>query len=369
MNYFYIYSAGGGAGDWNGVKRVWKTKMPTAFKQNVLLKFGDVYFNHASARNLIKPSNWTGVDNLRQWLAENVNDEEVQTKTDILLDCGTSKIVNYIATQLTAHPDQIIERFDQLVMDQGILEKYAQVVKKSQIKEVVTLDIPNTFKIRTQSQATRTNHFDASHQGQLLKLSASYANDLHKRLGDDAGAVMTTINGSWTPAQVEEYLSLLSYTPTKLAIGGLTGAGSSLIDFINKLNQIVPFYGLQRLHLLGAGGIKSARTIKSVYNGANVSVDNSTPMNRAIDGSTNGKTNSGYFDYETCGLTRINPGTVEGILKLHENADQPLFTQEDMKYVLQQILLHQSGKSSQTTYDARAMLAIHNHDVFRRNAL
>ena len=28
MKFYFIYSAGGGAGDWNGVKRVWAESMP-----------------------------------------------------------------------------------------------------------------------------------------------------------------------------------------------------------------------------------------------------------------------------------------------------------------------------------------------------
>ena len=55
MRYFFIYSAGGGAGDWNGLKRIWVSDMPIVLKENILLKFGDVFFNHASLNNLIKP--------------------------------------------------------------------------------------------------------------------------------------------------------------------------------------------------------------------------------------------------------------------------------------------------------------------------
>jgi hypothetical protein len=369
MNYFYIYSAGGGAGDWNGIKRIWKTKMPPAFKQNVLLKFGDVYFNHSSSRNLIKPRYWQSTNDIRQWLSDNVNDPDIHTKTDILLDCGTSKIVNFVATQISSSPDLIIKNFDYLINHYGILDKYADVIKHSKIKEAVTLDIPNSFKIRTQSQTTKTLHFDSSHQAQLLTLSAAYANGLYQRLDKDASAIMTTINGSWTVPHIESYLSLLDYSPVKIAVGGITGAGASLTGFINQLNHILPFNQLDRIHFLGAGGIKSARIIKSIYNGANASVDNSTPMNRAIDGSTNGASQSGYFDYETCGLTRINPSTAQAVLSLHRNADQPLFSMAGMEDVVDKILLHQSGNSSEETYNARATLSIHNHDVFRRNAI
>ena len=42
MKFYFIYSAGGGAGDWNGVKRVWAESMPHHLKSRILLKFGDV---------------------------------------------------------------------------------------------------------------------------------------------------------------------------------------------------------------------------------------------------------------------------------------------------------------------------------------
>lgn len=43
MRFYFIYSAGGGAGDWNGVKRVWNDWMPEYMKSRILLKFGDVF--------------------------------------------------------------------------------------------------------------------------------------------------------------------------------------------------------------------------------------------------------------------------------------------------------------------------------------
>lgn len=368
MNYFYIYSAGGGAGDWNGIKRVWKSKMPPAFKQNVLLKFGDIYFNHASNQNLVKPRAWRTVDDIRSWLSTNVQDQDVISKTDILLDCGTSKIVNYVATQTTSDPELIMQKFDELITAHRILDKYADVIKKSFIKEAVTFDIPNTFKIRTQSRVTRTIHFNASHSPKLLILSSAYANGLYDRLDRDSSALMTTIHGSWSVDEITKYLSLLKYVPKKIAVGGLTNS-SNLDEFIHTLNKILPFSQLDRVHFLGAGGIKSSQIIKSIYNGANASVDNSTPMNRAIDGNTTGTSQSGYFDYTSHALLRISLSTISNILNKHKRAYQPLFSLSDMNQILDQILLHQSGHSSEKTYNARAMLSIHNHDVFRRNAI
>ena len=52
MKYYFIYSAGGGAGDWNGIKRVWKEDMPEKLKSNILLKFGDIFFNHKSSTSI-----------------------------------------------------------------------------------------------------------------------------------------------------------------------------------------------------------------------------------------------------------------------------------------------------------------------------
>lgn len=37
MKFYFIYSAGGGAGDWNGVKRVWAESMPHHLKSRILL--------------------------------------------------------------------------------------------------------------------------------------------------------------------------------------------------------------------------------------------------------------------------------------------------------------------------------------------
>ena len=42
MDFYFVYSSGGGAGDWNGVNRMWNQFMPDYFKENLLIKFGDI---------------------------------------------------------------------------------------------------------------------------------------------------------------------------------------------------------------------------------------------------------------------------------------------------------------------------------------
>ena len=71
MKFFFVYSSGGGAGDWNAIDRIWLNHMPQYFKDNLLIKFGDIFFNHRSSRSLIKPQYWANVDNARDWLIKN----------------------------------------------------------------------------------------------------------------------------------------------------------------------------------------------------------------------------------------------------------------------------------------------------------
>ena len=74
MNFYFVYSSGGGAGDWNGVNRMWNKFMPKYFKENLLIKFGDIFFNHKGLRSLLKPRNWKNIDNARDWLIEKTGD-------------------------------------------------------------------------------------------------------------------------------------------------------------------------------------------------------------------------------------------------------------------------------------------------------
>jgi len=369
MKYYFIYSAGGGAGDWNGVKRIWRDKMPTILKERVLLKFGDLFFNHASLSTLIKPTLWNNVTDMRSWLSNAVNDPFVMSGTRILLDSGTSKIVNFIAHNNSSSPNKIIEEFHNIVNKLKILEKYAKVIESSNIDEAVTFDVPNPFKIRTQSKITATAFFNDSHHNILIKRSAEYSNKLYLLLGNNQTRLLTIVNGLWSVFQINTFLRMLNYRPKKIAVAGLTRTGKLMTDIIKKLNNIIPFNNLDMIHFLGCGGLDNSKYIKNIYNGDNISVDNSTPMNRAIDGNTMGTSQSGYFDYVQHKLHRIKPVTINEIISLHNQYPTPIYTTTELKIILDKILLHQSGHSSVRTYDARAQLSLHNHDVFRVNAL
>lgn len=369
MKYYFIYSAGGGAGDWNGIKRIWVDKMPTILKKRVLLKFGDLFFNHASLSRLIKPTLWDNIIDIRSWLSNAVNDPFVKTRTRVLLDSGTSKIVNFIAHNNSSSPNKIIEEFHNIVNKFKILEKYAKVVESSNIDEAVTFDVPNPFKIRTQSEITATAFFNERHHNILIKRSAEYSNKLYLLLGNNQTRLLTIINGLWSISQVNTFFRLLNYKPKKIAIAGLTRTGKLIPSIIKKINNIIPFNNLEMIHFLGCGGLDNSRYIKNIYNGDNISVDNSTPMNRAIDGNTTGTSQSGYFDYLLCKLHRIKPDTINEIISLHNQYLTPIYNTQELKIILDKILLHQKGHSSVRTYDARAQLSLHNHDVFRINAL
>lgn len=369
MNYYYIYSAGGGAGDWNGVKRIWKNKMPIVLKNKVLLKFGDLFFNHASSKKLIKALIWENTVDMRLWLSNKVSDDSVLSETKILLDSGTSKIVNYITKNITSDPVRIVDEFNNLVDNEKILEKYAKTIIASKIDTAVSFDIPNPFKIRTHSDRNETNIFSGTHQDILIEHAAIYANKLFALLNNDQTHIATTINGLWSTQQIEKFFKLLNYIPKKIAVGGLTRGGKAIEQTIKSLNDLIPFKSFEFIHFLGCGGIKNSKFIKNVYNADNISVDNSTPMNRSIDGNTLGTTQSGYFDYFEKKLHRIKPDTINQILDLHRQYPTPVYSVSEMETIFNKILLHQSGHSSKETYDARAQLSFHNHDVFRVNAI
>lgn len=374
MRYFFIYSAGGGAGDWNGVKRVWNNSMPVMLKSNILLKFGDVFFNHSpkkASTPLIKPRIWNQVTNMRQWIATAVNDPYVQNTTNILLDSGTSKIVNYIVTLNPNFSEtQIINEFLRLVSTQGILQKYVNIINTSNINEAVTFDLPNPFKVRTQSVNTRTNVFSSISIARLITESANYCNQIYSLLGNSQQKMLTTINGRWSASEINRFNSLLNYTPDKIAVGALTRANST--DFTNALQTVDSIYNfstLSRVHFLGCGGIGNVDLIKTAgFNLSHISVDNSTPYNRAIDGNTAGTSQSGYFDYSNYALHRITPAAVQNILLLHSQYANAHFTMAEMQSILRGILNHQNSSSSLSTYEDRAKLVIHNNDVFRKNS-
>ena len=370
MDYFFIYSAGGGGGEWNGLKRVWKDKMPETLKGNILLKFGDVFFNHASLTRLIKPQLWNEIHNLRKWLFDAVQDDFVNEKTVLFLDSGTAKVVNQIKTNKpNITPNELAQTFQTLFTENSVLDKYVEIIQNSNINYAVTFDIPNPFKIRTQSTDTRTNIFDKTHISLMIEISANYANDLYKKLDKNQERILTIINGLWSQNEIKMFFSRLNYKPNKLAIGGLTRE-SKFSKVLQNLNGFINFSSYEKVHFLGCGGLKNVSTIKEIgLNFPNFSVDNSTAWNRSIDGNTSGTAQSGYFDYASKKLIRIKTETKDEILKLQAQFANPLFSISEMNKILDKVIQHQSRNSDHSTYNARALLALHNTDVFRVNAL
>lgn len=371
MNYYFIYSAGGGAGDWNGLDRIWKNSMPIVLKERILLKFGDVFFNHASLSSPLKPSMLKKVKSVRQWLYENVEDEYVLSDLKILLDSGTSKLINTIYTQDNSlTPEEILYRFRGVIEKNDILEKYAEIIVNSNVEEAVTIDAPNPFKIRTQSANTKTNIFNDGNALIHVELNSEYCNKLYRLLGGQK-QMLTTFNGLWDSSSLKVFLKGLDYKPKKIAIGGLTRATKDVIhEQLHMINKEINLMELERVHFLGCGGIDKATLIKSLgFTNEKFSVDNSTPYNRAIDGSLSGIKQSGYFDYHSKKLIRINPQNKNLILTRHSNVQDKVFSNDEMSEIIDGILKHQSRNSDHDTYNNRAKLIIHNHDVFRKNAL
>ena len=136
MKFCFVYSSGGGAGDWNAIDRIWQDDMPQYFRNNLLIKFGDIFFNHRSSRNLIKPSYWNNTDNARQWLIDKTGDQTLLNTDDLVLDVGTSKIVSFIS-----HHNEnmsgidIIHEFDRILNEENILDKFNDIINNSNINQ------------------------------------------------------------------------------------------------------------------------------------------------------------------------------------------------------------------------------------------
>ena len=378
MKYYFIYSAGGGAGDWNGIKRIWSSTMPEILKSNILLKFGDIFFNHASDRNLIRPQRWNEIDNVRQWLFNNVNDNFVLDSSEILLDSGAAKIVAWIAhhnPQISS--SEILNKFDSTIEELHILEKYANIIVNSNIDYAVSFDIPNPFKIRSQNGNTRTNLMNNNENNieteQLsIRYCAKYTNKLYEELTNRIGeqnaqnTVMITCNGEWTKEQYDYYLSLLNFEPINIAIGGLTRSMRNNIDNLVAWN----IQNYSKIHYLGCGGIENVKLLREkLLNYDNASVDVSTPINRVFEGNKSNTQWSCYYSYNDFKKYVINDRTKDLILNIHKNSRNTLFSQVEMEDIVNKILTHQSGNSSQETYDARAKLLLQVSDVFRCNAI
>ena len=376
MKFYFIYSAGGGAGDWNGVKRVWEKYMPKRLKSRILLKFGDVFLEHASGTSIIRPQRWKNISDLRKWLFDNVKDLYIYTNDcNILLDSGTAKAVNIIAHHNpTTDCGKLIETFNRIFESYKIFEKYISIVCNSRIDSAVTFDIPNPFKIRSQNGNARLNILEKESNDRLIELSAKYSNKIYKGIKTKKdtkyadSTVTTIINGTWCTEEIDLFLSKLDYKPDKIAIGALSSttiSPAAMQLYLDNLSKF-EFDKASQLHFLGCGGFKKVHAIKEYgYTGDNISVDCSTFINRSIDGNTKGTAQSGYFDYNTRDLIRIKPSTKDYILDLHSEINDPLYSYDEMEDILDTIIHHQSGYSSLETYNARAKLMFHNADVYR----
>ena len=219
MKFYFVYSSGGGAGDWNGIDRTFIEHMPPYFKDHLLLKFGDIFFNHRSSDSIIKPEAWRTIRNARCWVVANTGDQTVLETPNMIMDVGTSKLVSYL-TRLYGDISEIdiINKFDYILDRDDILNKYCEVIRTSNIQNAVTFDIPNLFKVRTQEGSVDRNVFSSGeNSSHLMRACAKYANIIHAGLEDRPDSVMTFINANWSDRELDEYLSTLDYTPTKLA--------------------------------------------------------------------------------------------------------------------------------------------------------
>ena len=377
MKYYFIYSAGGGAGDWNGIKRVWKEDMPEKLKSNILLKFGDIFFNHKSSTSILRKQRWNNITNIREWLYENVKDEYVLNNSDIILDSGTAKIVSFIDHNYnlgSLDTEQIIEHFINIIDNNAVLEKYADIIVKSKIDLAVCFDIPDPFKVRSNNEVVerRRNILDKDKEIELMDVSVLYTNKLYnilKEKTDEKSAVdvlMPIVNGQWNKEQFDRFLSKLEFIPKNIAIGGISGSGYRIDNL--KLNEF-ELERFKRVHFLGCGGLSKTKDFKQTFDGDEYSVDVSTPINRAIDGATSGKSFSGIYSYNGFEFYRINEHTKNEIINDYEKwKGDKIFSLEEFKSIMNSILEHQSGKSNEETYNNRARLIILNSDVFRYNA-
>lgn len=375
MKMYFVYSSGGGAGDWNGINRIFQQSMPAYFKDNILLKFGDIFFNHRSEPSVIKPVMWRRVSDAKTWLIGKTNDNSIRNYEGMILDVGTTKIVSYITFNEGDIPGmQLIARFERILQDENILDKYCDFILASDIKYAVTFDIPNLFKVRSRGADVSRNLFSEGNcKSELIDACANFANHTYHRLGDSDERLLTIVNLAWEQRDIETYFSKLDYRPTKLAVGGAAFyRRSEMGDALQRMNSVIDFSSFERVHFLGCGGLEPAGIIKDTLgNLCSFSVDNTTPYNRAIDGSTSGAKQSGYYDYFSGRLIRISPATKTNILNLHQRACDAhiaYFSHAEMETIINGILQHQNQHSCSDTYNCRAKLVIHNFDVFRYHA-
>ncbi|MCI5619258.1 MAG: hypothetical protein MR330_04970 [Rikenellaceae bacterium] len=375
MNYYFVYSSGGGAGDWGGVDRVFRQSMPEYFKNHILLKFGDIFFNHRSSTSIIKPKMWREISDAKAWIIGNTNDDSIRAYEDMILDVGTTKIVSYITSDdADISARQLIARFDRILEDEGVLDKFCDIIETSGINNAVTFDIPNLFKVRSQIGSVSRDLFtEGNCKDDLIDACARYANYIYHKLHGQEEKLLTIVNLCWSKADVNNYLDKLDYTPSKLGVGGAAFYSyDNMGAALQQMDSVLDFSHYDRVHFLGCGGMRRSAIIKEYVGNSNTfSVDNTTPYNRGIDGSTDGRTQSGYFDYVSGEMIRISPLTKNEILRLHRiSVERGIahFGLEEMEEIISGVLQHQSKLSNQYTYECRAKLIIHNFHVFKYKA-
>lgn len=371
MDFYFVYSSGGGAGDWNGLDRMFCKHMPPYLKNHLLIKFGDIFFNHRSQSSIIRPKLWKYIDNAREWIANKTQDDTMLKTPNLIMDVGTTKIVSYLSANKKANSvKDLVSGFNTILYKEKVLEKYCEMILNSNINYAVTFDIPNLFKVRSQIGDVSRAVYKGTDKA-LIDASATYANEIFNGVGDES-KLLTTINGAWSDDDISYFMSKLNYSPSKLGVGGLSDLrnynqfASRLID----LDKILDLKKISRVHFLGCGGLKKVEAIKeSIGNMNNFSVDNTTPYNRSIDGNKKGSRQSCYYDYASKKKMKISPETKDMILSMHKQSEKiACFNTEEMKDIIDNVLLHQSNKSSKTTYEARGKLIMHNFDVYRYNA-
>ena len=367
MDYYLIYSAGGGGGEWNGLQRIWKTRVKEELKSHILMKFGDIFFNHENVgKTLNKPVLWNNLNDTRQWIYDDTNDEYVLKSSNIILDSGTAKAVSWIAShysELEAH--HFILRFDEIAEECGLLEKYVKVVNASKIDLAVTLDIPNPFKVRASSN-TSLNLIETDDNMPFIEVMAKYANKLYKMLdGDKKDRLLTIINGQWTKEEFNVFIEKLDYSPKNIAVGALSALrGRTFTEAIKEINKF-NLCQFDRVHFLGCGGMEKVKILKeNGYGDTKFSVDCSTPINRSFADRI-----SKYYIYGSNKKIEVSESSKTEILKLNEKATNPYYSQQQLTKILDLVINHQNGEHTPETFDARAMLMLHNSDVFRQNAI
>ncbi len=377
MQYYFIYSAGGGAGEWKAINKIWKDEMPEELKNNILLKFGDIFFNHRTSRNIIKIGYWQNNLNIRQWLYENVKDKYVLSNSNIILDSGTSKIVNFIQDKSNSKDldtCSLIQQYKNTIDENNIVKKYVDVICDSNINYAVTFDIPNPYKIRGNNQISimKRNILEQDKSQEIMDVTIQYANEIFEALSERIGNIkareilMPIIDGKWNRDEYMFFLSKIKFKPKNIAIGGISGREIKIEELELKKFNLEKY---NRVHFLGSAGLEKINKLKKIFgDNKKYSADVSTPHNRAIDGAKSGK-KSGIYSYNDFKLTRITEENKEKILNDYKKSKvKKIYSEKQLKEIIDYVILHQEGKTSEITYENRARLFLINSDVFRLNA-